>query len=66
MDGITKQVGKVNWVVCPKCKYRFYCGPPVFYVEGIPAICPECRHEFNAWEALEPRFTGKSIFEKKT
>ena len=65
MTDIGKEIGKVNWVVCPKCGYRYYCGPPIFYVEGIPAICPKCRFEFNAWDALEPRWTAKTAADKK-
>ena len=65
MVEIGKEIGKVNWVVCPKCQYRFYCGPTIFYVEGIPAICPKCRTEFDAYAALEPRFTGKTAADRK-
>ena len=58
-------IGKVNWVVCPKCKYRYYCGPPIFYVEEVPAVCPKCFHEFDPWAAMEPRFTAKTIADYK-
>ena len=65
MQGMGKQIGKVNWVKCPKCNYRYYCGPPIFYMEGVPAKCPKCRHEFNAWDTLEPRWSQQTVSEMK-
>ncbi len=64
-DRIGKEIGRVNWVNCPNCAYRYYCGAPIFYAEGIPAICPKCRHEFDAWDAVEPRFTAKTASDRK-
>ncbi len=59
------EIGKVNWVVCPKCQYRFYCGPPIFHVKGVQSICPKCHHEFDPHDALEPRFTERTAADKK-
>jgi len=47
---------KANWVVCPKCNYRFYVGASLLMAEGIPAFCPKCREEFDPKSNLEPRF----------
>ncbi len=47
------KIQRVNWVICPKCKNRYYVGAPLLMVEGIPAICPKCRHEFDAQANLD-------------
>lgn len=47
---------KVNWVICPNCKYRYYVGASLLMAEGIPAVCPKCRHEFDPRSNLEPKF----------
>ncbi len=40
-------IPRVNWVVCPKCKFKYYLSAPMLAVEGVPAICPKCRNEFE-------------------
>lgn len=47
---------KANWVICPNCKYRYYVGASLLMAEGVPAICPKCRHEFDPKSSLEPKF----------
>ncbi len=58
------EISRVNWVACPKCKFRYYVGPQLLLVEGIPAICPKCRHEFDPKPHLEPKFTGVTVTDK--
>lgn len=48
------EIGRVNWVICPNCKYRYYVGASLLMMEGVPAMCPKCRHEFDARTHLEP------------
>ena len=58
-------IGRVNWVRCPNCSWRYYLGQPLLKRPDVPAICPKCRHEFDAKAALEPRWTGKTAADKK-
>lgn len=51
------EIERVNWVICPKCKYRYYVGVPLLLIEGIPAICPKCRHEFDPRPHLESKIS---------
>ncbi len=52
------EINRVNWVICPKCKFRYYVGAPLLMVEGIPTHCPKCHHEFDPRPHLEPKFTA--------
>ena len=58
------EIHRVNWVSCPKCKFRYYVGPQFLLVDGIPAICPQCRHEFDARKNLEPKLTGVTVADR--
>ena len=49
------EICKVNWVICPKCGWRYYIGPNLLLRKGIPAICPQCRVEFDPEENLESK-----------
>ena len=53
---------RVNWVICPNCKYRYYVGPALVTLEGAQAVCPKCRHEFEAKSNLEARAKDHRIF----
>ena len=57
------EMARVNWVICPKCQFRYYVGPQLLLVEGIPSICPKCRHEFDPKNHLEPRLTEVNVAE---
>ncbi len=46
---------RLSWVICPNCGYRYYVGAQLLSVEGYPAICPRCRHEFDANLNLESK-----------
>lgn len=55
-------IGRVNWVICPRCKWRFYLGAPLFQVGGkIPAACPKCHLDFDPRPNLEPKATGGGL-----
>lgn len=55
-------IGRVNWVRCPICKWRFYLGAPLFQVEGkIQATCPKCHEDFNPGPNLETKATGGGL-----
>ncbi|MFC1951497.1 hypothetical protein ACFLYI_00445 [Chloroflexota bacterium] len=41
------EIHRVNWVICPKCKYRYYVEPELL-LEDISAECPKCHTEFDA------------------
>ena len=41
------KIHKINWVSCPKCKYKYYVDQQLL-IESIPAECPHCRHKFDA------------------
>lgn len=56
------EIGRVNWVICPNCKYRYYVGESMLIAEGIPAICPKCRHEFNPKTHLQPEVKDTRAF----
>ena len=58
------EIHRVNWVACPKCKYRYYVGPQLLLVEGIPAVCPKCHHEFDVKNHLEPKLTGVTVADR--
>ncbi len=58
------EVVRVNWVKCPKCGFRYYIGAPLLRVEGIPACCPKCQHEFDPRPYLEPPLTALKVFDK--
>lgn len=58
------QIHRVNWVVCPKCKNRFYVGAQLLLVKGVPAICPKCRHEFDSKEHLEETISQTSVLDR--
>ena len=55
---------RVNWVICPKCKFRYYIGPQLLAVEGMHTICPKCHSEFDPKKHLEPRVTEVSAADK--
>ncbi len=61
---MAEKIGKVNWVICPKCKLRYYVGPSLLMVEGIPAICPKCRTEFDPKERLESVVTEAKVTDR--
>ena len=58
------EMNRVNWVICPKCKFRYYIGPQLLLVEGIPAVCPKCHHEFDPKLHLESRRTVVTVTDK--
>ena len=47
--------GRVNWLSCPNCQWRYYADERLFLVENPEAICPKCRTEFDPRTRLEPR-----------
>ena len=49
-----EDIHEVNWVVCPKCKFRYYVSHQLL-VEDIPAICPKCHLEFDPKPHLEAK-----------
>ena len=59
-------MARVNWVICPKCQFRYYIGPQLLAVEGMHTLCPRCHHEFDPKTHLEKRmrqsghYTGSS------
>jgi len=53
-----EEMDRVRWVVCPKCKYRYYLSYQLL-LEGIPAICPKCRFEFDPGPHLEVKGFGR-------
>ena len=55
------KITKVNWVICPKCNYRYYVGASLLVAEGIPAMCPRCHHEFDAKEHLDKKLIGGEV-----
>ncbi len=61
---MAEKVGRVNWVKCPKCNYRYYVGPQLLLVEDALAICPKCRHEFDPKLHLESKLTGVAASER--
>lgn len=58
------QIARVNWIICPKCKFRYYVGPQLLLVEGIPTVCPKCHHEFDPHKHLESRLTEVTVASK--
>jgi hypothetical protein len=50
------EIARVNWVICPKCQYRYHLGPQLLRAEGAPSICPKCRLEFDPKPHLEPKY----------
>ena len=61
---MTEKIGIVNWVKCPKCNYRYYVGPQMLVVEGVPAVCPKCEHEFDPRLHRESKFSGATVGER--
>lgn len=57
-----REIGRVNWVICPNCKYRYYVGASLLMVKGVPAICPKCRHEFESQEHQELEIKDRRAF----
>ena len=57
-----QKVARVTWVVCPNCKYLYYVGPAVLNTEGALAVCPKCRHEFDAKSNLGTKVKDHRIF----
>ena len=55
------ELHRANWVICPKCKFRYYVGVQLLLIEGIPAICPQCRNEFEAKKHLEPSLKATNV-----
>lgn len=53
-----EEIDRVRWVVCPKCKYRYYLSHQLL-MERIPAICPKCRLEFDPVPCLEAKGFGR-------
>lgn len=53
-----EKLAKVNWVICPECKFRYYVGTSLLLAKGVNAICPKCRAEFDANSNLEPAFNA--------
>ncbi len=58
------EMARVNWVNCPKCQFRYYVGPQLLLVEGLPSICPKCRHEFDPKKHLEATLTGLNVSDR--
>ena len=58
------QMHRVNWVGCPKCKYRFYVGIQLLLIKEVPAICPKCRHEFDPKEHIQSAISQTSVDER--
>ncbi len=58
------EIPRVNWVTCPKCKYRYYVGPQLIMVEGVLSVCPKCHHEYNVRSQLENKVTEVSAAAK--
>ena len=58
------EIDKVNWVICPKCKFRYYVGPQLLVVEGALSTCPKCHHDFDAKDHLEKKFSGVTASDK--
>ena len=52
------EIHRVNWVNCPKCKYRYYVAAEVL-LDDIPAICPKCHTEFDAKDNRESPLTAQ-------
>ena len=46
-------MARVNWVICPKCNFRYYIGPQLLEVEGMHTLCPKCNSEFNPGKNIE-------------
>lgn len=55
------ELSRINWVICPECKFRYYIGLQLLLMEGISAQCPKCHHEFEPKSNLEPRVTEVTI-----
>ncbi len=55
---------RVNWVVCPNCRWRFYVGAQLLVVEGVKACCPKCSIEFDARTNLEQSRTEVSAADR--
>lgn len=39
-------MGKVYYLTCPKCGFRYYVGHSLISLEGFPTVCPNCHHEY--------------------
>ena len=57
-------MARVNWVICPKCQFRYYIGPQLLAVEGMHTLCPRCHHEFDPKTHLEKHITEVSAADK--
>ena len=51
-------IGRVNWVRCPNCNWRYYLCEPLVRRSDVPAICPKCRTEFDPRPVLEESFVA--------
>lgn len=49
------EITRVNWISCPKCKYRYHVGPQLLRAAEPQSICPKCRFEFDPTPYVEPR-----------
>jgi len=58
------KTARVNWVICPNCKFRYYVGPQLLLVKEIPAVCPKCHQEFDPKKHLESLLDEVSVTSK--
>ena len=59
-----EQIHRVNWVICPKCSYRYYVGPQLLLVEDALAACPKCSHEFDPKKHLTSKMGSVAAGER--
>ena len=58
--------GKIFYVFCPNCAFRYYASRELLELEGKPTICPKCHHEFSLENVSIPAgpTPGWKLFER--
>ena len=59
-----REISKVNFAICPKCKFRYQVGSMLLMEEGIPSVCPKCHLEYDSRSHIEGMATTSKVKRK--